>query len=73
MVMIYEVPHMSQEFLHFVESIDIISFLCLVSCLVVVPFDVGHDSVRRGAGFRCLWGTIPVKWGSRVRLAPLAC
>jgi hypothetical protein len=49
--MITEMPHMSQDFPDFRESISIISFRCFVSFSSVfrfmwgtVPFDVGQHS-----------------------------
>jgi hypothetical protein len=79
-----KVPHISQDFLRFRGSSSIISFPRLVSFVADIPFDVGRDSVpcgaglravgqvsvRCGAGFRSERGTIPVKWGGRISVAP---
>ena len=37
-----------------------------------IPFGVGRVSATCGARFRCKRGTIPVKWGGRVR-SPHVC
>ena len=57
MVMISEVPHLSQDFLDFRKPSSIISFRRLVS---------------PNSTFRLMWGSIPGMWGNRKRL-PSSC